>query len=231
MTCISNQCEILVMTRILQQMRNIGDDAHFQEMRNELSKKSSQRHGFCSCKSSNSWHHEIVTRSGAHPRLTLHALLPREPRWSAPRRRLPQPNGALPYSRVLGLCYSLQRADMLMGSAVGLVAIAIVLGSLFATKWGHNPTPLTGTSAIADLSVDLFVQLYELDSAPVGPKKISGNERLAQKCHTSRFVGLTARRGSSSAAIFTTEDLAQDVPMATASRRMPRRIGDAISGQ
>jgi hypothetical protein len=28
MTCISNQCEILVMTRILQQMRNIGDDAH-----------------------------------------------------------------------------------------------------------------------------------------------------------------------------------------------------------
>ena len=30
MTCISNQCEILVMTRI---MRNIGDDAHFQEMR------------------------------------------------------------------------------------------------------------------------------------------------------------------------------------------------------
>jgi hypothetical protein len=26
------------MARILQQMRNIGDDAHFQEMRNELSK-------------------------------------------------------------------------------------------------------------------------------------------------------------------------------------------------
>ena len=116
---------------------------------------------------------------GCTPALDTSCLLPRGPRWSAPRRRLPQPDGALPYSRVLGLRYSLQRADMLMGSAVGLVAIAIVLGSLFATKWGHNPTPLTGTSAIADLSVDLFVQLYELDSAPVGPKKISGNDRLA----------------------------------------------------
>jgi hypothetical protein len=39
----------------------LGDDAHFQEDAKELSKNQSQRHGLCSCKSSNSWHHEIVT--------------------------------------------------------------------------------------------------------------------------------------------------------------------------
>ena len=44
---------------------------------------------------------------------------------------------------------------------------------------GGAPTPLSGISAIADLSADLFVQQYERDSAPVGPKKISGNDRLA----------------------------------------------------
>jgi hypothetical protein len=51
-----------------QEMRNIGDDPHFQkmrninfqEMRNELLEKSSQRSGLCSGICSSSRSHEIV---------------------------------------------------------------------------------------------------------------------------------------------------------------------------